>query len=229
MELENFRKFGRREWFAQTQVVYQDTTGTFMPDEVLENHFKRIERLRGADEEFWEALDYWGQKLELFDSEKMDHEPLDSYINQSLRHQFLSKKFDELSMGMRRRTGLLRAFLLLQTFDEIKGNPPKLLLLDEVSRGLDAQNRSLMADAISEFSNKFNVSVVSVSHDFGFLSEFCDHVRTMYDGQLLPLEISFREVLKIRNGDTIEGLDHPYYEQFIRGEENWKNMDESGI
>ena len=190
-----------------------------MPGEKLIDHFRRIERFKGAGNNFWKALDLWGAKLSLFrgfnGATSSAHERLTAPESQ----QFLEKRFDDLSMGMRRRTGLLRAFLLLNIYHITDSKDPKILLLDEISRGLDTVNRLLMAKAISEYCKTYNVTTIAVSHDFSFLSEFCDCVQIMYNGTLLPLQIGFNDVLRVRRGEAIEGIENPYYGRFIRGDD----------
>jgi len=226
-QLANFRTFKRRQWFARTQVVFQDTTGSFMPGEKLINHFRRIERFKGAGDKFWKALDVWGAKLSLFRGSNGATSSAHELLTIPESQQFLEKRFDDLSMGMRRRTGLLRAFLLLNIYNTVDNKSPKILLLDEISRGLDSANRLLMAKAISEYCKAYNVTTIAVSHDFSFLSEFCDCVQIMYSGTLLPLRIGFNEVLEMRRGEEIKGADNPYYGQFIRGDEALERL--SGI
>ena len=226
-QLDNFRSFKRRQWFGRTQVVFQDTTGSFMPGEKLIDHFRRIERFKGAGNNFWKALNLWGAKLSLFRVPNGAPSSAHELLKVSESRQYLEKPFDDLSMGMRRRTGLLRAFLLLNIYNSDDSESPKILLLDEISRGLDNTNRSLMAKAISEYCKTYNVTTIAVSHDFSFLSEFCDCVQIMYSGTLLPLRIGFNEVLKVRRGETIDGVDSPYYGQFIRGDDALERL--SGI
>ncbi|MCL2081355.1 MAG: metal ABC transporter ATP-binding protein [Oscillospiraceae bacterium] len=53
---------------------------------------------------------------------------------------------------------------------------PELLILDEPQTGIDASGLRLFYEKIDELKKTRDLAVLMVSHDFGFLSEYADHV-----------------------------------------------------
>ena len=60
---------------------------------------------------------------------------------------------------------------------------PRLLLMDEPTKGLDVIRKFIIADNIIELQ-KQGVTVVMVTHDLAFAARVCDMVSLLFDGQI---------------------------------------------
>lgn len=72
-----------------------------------------------------------------------------------LTRDYLKKPISELSGGERQRVGLLRNLLFV----------PKILLLDEISTGLDIKTKNKVWKVIYQLQSKNHFSLISISHD----------------------------------------------------------------
>ncbi len=72
-----------------------------------------------------------------------------------LSKQYLDQKITELSGGEKQRVALIRNVLFT----------PEVLLLDEVTSALDAENRKVISDAILGLNRENNITVLWVTHN----------------------------------------------------------------
>lgn len=82
------------------------------------------------------------------------------------------KNINELSGGQQQRVALARALIL----------NPKVLLLDEPLSNLDAKLRVKMREEIKEIQEKFNVTMIFVTHDQEEALSISDKIVVMKDG-----------------------------------------------
>ena len=87
---------------------------------------------------------------------------------------------------MMRRFSLLRAFLLLDIYKAEDKEKPKVLLLDEISRGLDAKTLEMVIAGLEQFCQENNTNIIAVSHDVEFIMRICNRARMMIKGALMP-------------------------------------------
>lgn len=66
----------------------------------------------------------------------------------------------------------------------LSGNP-KLLILDEPTRGLDYQAKSLFALALKEYATKLNFPVLLATHDVELVAELADRVIFLAEGEIV--------------------------------------------
>ena len=83
----------------------------------------------------------------------------------------------DLSGGEQQRTALAKVLL----------TQPRLLLLDEPTKGLDAFYKIRFAGILRKLSES-GVTVVMVSHDVEFCAEYADFVSMFFDGQILTTQ-----------------------------------------
>uniref|UniRef100_UPI00359F68E4 ABC transporter ATP-binding protein n=1 Tax=Jeotgalibaca porci TaxID=1868793 RepID=UPI00359F68E4 len=72
-----------------------------------------------------------------------------------LSEQYLDQKITELSGGEKQRVALIRNVLFT----------PEVLLLDEVTSALDAENRKVISDAILRLNRENKITVLWVTHN----------------------------------------------------------------
>ena len=80
----------------------------------------------------------------------------------------------DLSGGEQQRAALAKVLL----------TEPKLLLLDEPTKGLDSFFKRQLAGLLQRLMDT-GVTIVMVSHDVEFCAEYADSVSMFFDGQLL--------------------------------------------
>ncbi len=62
---------------------------------------------------------------------------------------------------------------------------PKVLVLDEPTRGLDYQAKALFSLALKEFAQKFNSPVLLATHDVELVAELADRVIFLAEGEIV--------------------------------------------
>ena len=85
-------------------------------------------------------------------------------------------------------------------------NNPAILLLDEVTTGLDLSVQAKVLDLIRKIRQEFGVSILLVSHDLAVIRMLADRTIVMLDGKI------------IERGLTDQILDdpqHPYTQQLV--------------
>lgn len=83
----------------------------------------------------------------------------------------------DLSGGEQQRLALAKVLL----------TDPKLLLLDEPTKGLDSFLKSKLAALLKKLTGQ-GITVVTVSHDIEFCAEYADLVGMFFDGQVLTVD-----------------------------------------
>ena len=83
----------------------------------------------------------------------------------------------DLSGGEQQRAALAKVLL----------TDPKLLLLDEPTKGIDSFFKETFADILSDLK-KQGITIVMVSHDVEFCARYADVVSMFFDGQILTTD-----------------------------------------
>ena len=87
----------------------------------------------------------------------------------------------DLSGGEQQRVALAKVLL----------TEPKLLLLDEPTKGLDSFFKGKFAKILERLKGE-GITIVMVSHDVEFCAEYADLVSMFFDGQLLTTDTPHR-------------------------------------
>ncbi|MDD4731073.1 MAG: ATP-binding cassette domain-containing protein [Desulfovibrio sp.] len=82
---------------------------------------------------------------------------------------------NQLSGGMRKRAGLARAMVM----------DPAVLFCDEPTSGLDPINSAELDQLLLELKERFDITVVVVSHDLASMRTIADHVVVLGEGRVL--------------------------------------------
>ena len=104
----------------------------------------------------------------LFDQKKV----LAALARLDLGPEFLEKPIKELSGGEKQRVALVRNLLF----------EPKVLLLDEVSSGLDEKTKTLLRTFLKDL-HQAGVTLIEVTHDQREIEE-AEHLVTIVEGRL---------------------------------------------
>lgn len=88
--------------------------------------------------------------------------------------EYMNWDINKLSGGQQQRVALARALVL----------NPKVLLLDEPLSNLDAKLRVKMREEIKEIQNKFNVTMIFVTHDQEEAMSISDKIVVMNQGKI---------------------------------------------
>ncbi|MDX2484385.1 MAG: ABC transporter ATP-binding protein, partial [Pseudodonghicola sp.] len=97
----------------------------------------------------------------------------------------------ELSGGMRQRILIASAFAA----------EPRLIIADEPTTALDVTVEAGIVELIGQIAEKYNTSMVYISHNLGLILETCDRVNVMYSGVVVEHGAV---------GEVFDQMRHPY-------------------
>jgi oligopeptide transport system ATP-binding protein len=89
----------------------------------------------------------------------------------------LERYASEFSGGQCQRIGIARALIL----------EPKLLICDESVSALDASIKAQILNLLQDLQQKFNLTIIFISHDLSVIKHICDRVMVMYLGNVMEL------------------------------------------
>jgi len=101
------------------------------------------------------------------------------------------------SGGMQQRVQIAKA---------LSNNPP-VLLLDEVTSGLDLSVQAKVLDLIKLIQRDFGVSMILVSHDLGVVRMLADRTMVMLDGKVVERGLT---------DQIMEDPRHPYTQELVQ-------------
>lgn len=102
----------------------------------------------------------------------------------------------ELSGGMRQRVMIAMALSC----------NPALLIADEPTTALDVTIQAQILDLMKDLKDRFNTSILLITHDLGIIAEMCDRVAVMYSGNIVEYALA---------KDLFKNPRHPYTKGLI--------------
>jgi oligopeptide/dipeptide ABC transporter ATP-binding protein len=115
----------------------------------------------------------------------------------SLDRSLLDRRPASLSGGQQQRAGIARALALR----------PRLLVADEPVSALDASVQAQILNLLGVLQERFNLTLILISHSFPVVHYLCSRVAVMYLGRIVeeaPAEVFFAKPM------------HPYSELLLR-------------
>lgn len=109
----------------------------------------------------------------LLKKDKNAQDRLSNMIKLCKLESLLDRHPYDLSGGEQQRLALAKVLLA----------QPKILLLDEPTKGLDVEYKKIFAGILKELTGQ-GVAVIMVSHDIEFCAEYADCCMLMFDGQV---------------------------------------------
>lgn len=100
------------------------------------------------------------------------------------------------SGGMQQRVQIAKAL----------SNHPPILLLDEVTTGLDLSVQANVLDLIKQIQRELHVSMIVVSHDLGVIKMLADRTIVMLNGKIIEEGLT---------DQIMEDPQHPYTQQLV--------------
>jgi len=161
--------------------IFQDPMTSLNPMLSIGEHFTQLMEAHDPDIEEEAALD---RAAEILDGLGILPERVTDYP-----HQF--------SGGMRQRV-MIGLGLALR---------PKLLISDEPTTSLDVIVEAQILEEMAELKEKFNLTMILITHNLGVLAQTADDIAIMYTGRLMelaPTDVLFEEPL------------HPYAQELLK-------------
>lgn len=82
---------------------------------------------------------------------------------------------------------------------------PHILIADEPTTALDVTIQAQVLELMKELRNKYQTSMIMITHDLGIIAEVCDEVAVVYAGSIVE-KGSIRDVFKHTRHPYTEGL-----------------------
>lgn len=175
-------EFTRQDWktFRQeVQIIFQDPYNTINPHFTVRETLKEPLRIHNLPMSE-------DRILEVLDQVQL--QPAEEYID---------RKESELSGGEKQRVAIARALIV----------EPEVILADEPVSMLDVSTQASILRLLNDLTDRYDASMIYVSHDLSTVSYICDHVNVMYLGRLVETGPTKR---------IIEDPKHPYTQALIR-------------
>ena len=99
--------------------------------------------------------------------------------------ELLHYEANSLSGGQRQRLNIMISLL----------NYPKLLLLDELTTGLDVNSQKKVLNYLKKYAKNHDVTIICVSHNILEIKELCERIVLLRAGKIV-LDIDVNKLMK---------------------------------
>lgn len=163
-ELTRLRPPALRRVRTHMQMIFQDSISALNP------------RRRVADSVAAPLLE-WRHELGLSKSD-ISSRAVDMFEAVGLSHSLHGRRYPhEFSGGQAQRVGIARALIL----------EPTLLICDEPVSALDVSVQAQILNLLEDMRERYNLTMVFISHDLAVVRKVADRVAVMYRGSLCEL------------------------------------------
>lgn len=90
---------------------------------------------------------------------------------------YQKRLISELSGGQRQRVMIARAIV----------NNPQMLILDEPTTGVDRDSSKLIYELLKDLNQKFNLTIIMISHDTKNLKKYCSNIYEIDYGNITKI------------------------------------------
>ncbi|MFW6142453.1 MAG: ABC transporter ATP-binding protein [Candidatus Saliniplasma sp.] len=142
-------------------MIFQDPMGRLNALMTIEKHFVEVQQAHKKKISKKEAVE---RAIEVLDAVGIPPNRIKDYPH-------------EFSGGMRQRIMIALALVF----------NPKLLIADEATTSLDVVVQSQILEMMEDLTDKFNVSVLNITHNLGVVAEISDRVGVLYGGKLVEI------------------------------------------
>ena len=196
--------FEWRRMRSSLQLVYQDADTALDPES-------------SAGEAVEEAYRIHFPKLSADERRGLVHSLFRSL---HLPEQLLHRKSCYLSGGEARRTIIAQSMAALGFGLQIPKRGPQLLIADEPTTGLDAENCASLISFLADVQIEMGLTLLIISHDLPILRKLCSRVAVMYAGRIV--EHGDPEIIS----DVRPDPRHPFTEQLMHaGTGSWDELE----
>ncbi|HHT38046.1 MAG TPA: ATP-binding cassette domain-containing protein [Mollicutes bacterium] len=138
-----------------------------------------------------------------YKSDRVHKQVLEALSMVGLDESYLNQNVFNLSTGEKRKVAIASILVF----------NPKIIILDEPTVGLDYNNKKKLLMLIKKLKNKYNKTIIIVSHDIDMLNIVADNIIVMDKGEVV-ISAPKNEVLK---EDSLKnhGLSLPKITEFI--------------
>jgi len=144
------------------------------------------------------------KKLGLFNGFKSsDKQKVTEALKSVGMNEFANRNIGELSGGQQQRVFIARALV----------SNPELLILDEPTVGVDAENVESFYELLSDLNTKLGITLLLVSHDIGIITDKVSHVACLnkklhFHGSREKFKDATEKDLSILYGHSVHLLSH---------------------
>ena len=146
-------------------MVFQESLAALNPVYRTDSQLKEsIEVLRRVQKMTLSSKDESKMMVEILNDLRLD------------KPEWVLKKYPhELSGGMRQRVSIAMAIV----------EKPKLLILDEVTTGLDVYVQNRILNILKDLNRRTGTAMMFITHDLMVASQICDRLYVMYAGRVM--------------------------------------------
>jgi len=148
-----------KKFRKSVQVIFQDPYGSLDPRMTIGKIIS-------------EPLDIYRKNLKTREKEEL---VINAMKDVGLSSELFNRYPHELSGGQCQRVGIARSLI----------NKPSVLICDEPVSALDLSIQAQILDLIKILKDKYNLTIIFVSHDLTIIKSICDRVIVLKDGNIV--------------------------------------------